>query len=216
MLHLLPQYQKRKVVKEYRLRLGLVLIIVIFFAVIMFTIFTLPSFLLLRTEKIVLEGKKSSIESIINSKNLKNGDSATDMSKSAVALKPFSKSLSPNLFIDSVVPSTSGITIGGYAFNQAGPEDPVNVVISGVSKTREDLTAYAELLNKRFGGVKLPLSSLANSANISFEFRFAITYDKALAVKDDKDKNLPEVLGTSTEDMADGSFDDELTEDLSI
>lgn len=184
MLHLLPQYQKRKVIKEYRLRLGLVAIFTFLFAVIMFSIFTLPSYILLRSEKVSLELKKNTLESTINLSDEGNGELAANIAKSISALKPFEKTISPNLFIDSLAPETSGILINGYAFSQANPTDPVSVVLSGTAKTREDLTAYADTLNTRFGGVKLPLSSLANTSNITFDFRFTMTYDKAKAVQD--------------------------------
>lgn len=198
MLHLLPQYQKRKVIKEYRLRLGLVIISTFFFAVIMFAVFTLPSFILLRSEKISLELKKTTLQSTINMSDGGNGEIAADIAKSIVALKPFEKTISPNLFIDALAPETNGIAVSGYAFSQANPTDPISVVLSGTAKTREDLTAYADILNSRFGGVKLPLSSLANSSNISFDFRFTMTYDKAKAVQDSQGRESANSGAAST------------------
>lgn len=188
MLHLLPQYQKRKVIKEYRLRLGIVIIAALFYTVIIFGVFTLPSFIKLNNEKIILNSKKVTLEGTINSSNNKDGGHVTNSAQAIIALAPYNTSLAPILFIDAVLPDTAGISISGYSFNQAGPTDPVNVVISGIAKTREDLSGYAQLLNSRFGNVKLPLSSLANSSNINFDFRFSMTYAQAKAIKDTKDQ----------------------------
>lgn len=181
MLHLLPQYQKHKVVKEYRMRMALVFILALGTATLIFAIFTLPSYIYLSSEKKLLETKKTAIEATINTSK-GNGENAIDISKALISLKPYETAISPNLYIDAISPNYPGITITGYAFNQANPADPVNVVLSGVGRTREELTAYADLLNERFGGVKLPLSSLANSSNISFDFRFTMTRDSVLKV----------------------------------
>lgn len=187
MLHLLPQYQKNKVIKEYRMRLGIVFVAVMLFAVLIFMIFTLPVYMSLVSEKNTLESKKSGYQNTINLGSKNDSGGVTDITKEMEALAPYKNSIAPNLFIDSLSAGSDGIKIDGFALSQAKPTDPVNVVLSGVAKTREDLSAFAQLLNARFGGVKLPLSSLVNQANIPFDFRFTMDYTKAMKVKTEVD-----------------------------
>ncbi len=182
MLHLLPQYQKNKVIKEYRIRLAAVLLSSILLVIIMFAVFTLPTFMRLYAEKRALIAQKESYLAIINTGAARSGEGNLDIWKAVDALKPFGKTLTPLLFLDALASPSSGIRIDGYALAQTSASEPVTVTLNGVARTREDVSAYAKLLNDRFGGVKLPLSSLVKQSDISFDFRFQVTYDKALAV----------------------------------
>lgn len=179
MLHLLPQYQKRKVIKEYRIRLAAVILGLLLLVIVMYGAFMMPTFMKLYTEKRALIGQKQAQTSIIDSRNAKSGDANQDIAKAVGALKPFDKTLTPLLFIDALAPQSAGIKIDGYALTQNGATEPITVTVNGIARTREDVSGYAKLLNDRFGGVKLPLSALAKQSDISFDFRFQVTYDKA-------------------------------------
>lgn len=187
MLHLLPQYQKRKVISQYRLRMSSVVVLSCLSLVIIFIVLTLPSYLFLLYQKQSLIVQKNGFEQTLANMPGAMGEKNVDSASLAVALKPFSKSLEPSLFIDAIGTSTRGIRIDGYAMTEANPGEPVSVILSGLASTREDLTSYAQMLDKNFGGVKVPLSVLAKPGNIPFEFKFHVPYEKAF-----------QIVGTST------------------
>lgn len=178
MLHLLPEYQKKKVLAEYRLRLVVVLILMLVFAIIAFAIFLMPSYVYLFAAKSDLVAKKSGLESTIASKSgIKTNQNGGDVSKSIAALKPLSGSLSPLAYMDQLMPTSPSIRVNGY-FMATTNNGKVGIVITGNAETRESLSAYANALNAKFGGVKLPLSALAKQGNIPFDFRFEVDQAK--------------------------------------
>ncbi len=196
MLHLLPEYQKRKVLTEYRLRLTVVLILLVATAVLMFAIFLMPSYVYLYASKSELVLEKQGLSSIVNARSASSTDKAGgDAGKAIASLKPFAASLSPLLYVDALIPEgpddaamRKGIRIHGY-FMTPISDTKVSVAISGIADSRENLSKYAAYLNGKFGGVKLPLSSLAKQGDIPFDFKFEA----------DKVKLAPEPVLTNPE-----------------
>lgn len=180
MLHLLPQYQKRKVINEYRIRLAVVTVFSLFFVVVMFVVFTFPTYLTLRTEKQDLINRKAGYEAIITQGSSAMGEGGADVGKAVLALKPYVNSLSPITFINAVNKAAGNVQLDAYAFTQDVSNTPVITVISGTAKSREGLRSLADSLNAVFGNVKLPLSSLARQSDIPFEFRFSMEYPKVV------------------------------------
>ncbi|MFM2383909.1 MAG: hypothetical protein RIQ72_481 [Candidatus Parcubacteria bacterium] len=174
MLHLLPQYQKDKVIKEYRLRLAVVIIGTLLFLTLVFIILTLPTYMVLQNQKGILISQKDSLSQLINVGGSASKDNNLDIWKAVDALLPVAGGFVPSAYIDAVTPKQAGVTIDGYAFVQGVPGQPVSVSINGTAKTREGLTEYVKVLNAKFGGVKLPLASLAKQADIPFDFKFQI------------------------------------------
>ncbi len=187
MLHLLPEYQKRKVLTEYRLRLTVVLILLVATAVLMFAIFLMPSYVYLYSSKSELVLEKQGLSSIVNARSASTTDKAGgDAGKAIASLKPFAASLLPLLYVDALIPEGSdgasmrkGIRIHGY-FMTPISDTKVSVAISGIADSRENLAKYAAYLNGKFGGVKLPLSSLAKQGDIPFDFKFEADKSKLM------------------------------------
>ena len=177
MLHLLPEYQKRKVLTEYRMRLTVVCILLVAVAILAYAIFLMPSYVYLFTAKSELTLKKEGLMALIKAKSAASADkSGGDIGKAIAALKPLPGSLQPLQYMDVLAPSPSFaylITVNGY-FMTPTTGDKIGVVLNGVAVTREGLTKYVAFLNDRFGGVKLPLSALAKQSDIPFEFRFEV------------------------------------------
>jgi hypothetical protein len=174
MLHLLPQYQKDKVIKEYRLRLTVVIIGMLLFLTLVFIILTLPTYMVLQNQKGILISQKDSLSQVINVGGVASEDNNLDIWKAVDALIPVAGGFVPSAYVDVVTPQQVGVTIDGYVFIQTVPGQPVSVSISGTAKTREGLAEYVKVLNAKFGGVKLPLASLAKQADIPFDFKFQI------------------------------------------
>lgn len=184
MLHLLPEYQKRKVLTEYRLRLTVVLILLVAVAILMFVIFLMPTYVYLYSSKSELVSRKLGYVAHIQSKAASSTDKAIgDVGMVIAALKPISGSLEPLLYIDALAPKgvgsaeIDGIQINSYFLSPIS-DDKVAIMISGIADTREGLTRYSSYLNDRFGGVKLPLSSLAKQRDIPFDFKFEVEKNK--------------------------------------
>lgn len=178
MLHLLPQYQKDKVIKEYRMRLAVVVIGALFFIALVFAIFTLPTFMILQNQKSLLLSQKESLTQIINTGGSVSSDTNLEIWNAVDALAPFQQALIPSAYIDAVTPKVTGINIDGYTFVQTSPGQPVSAGVNGIAKTREALTEYVKELNTSFGGIKLPLASLAKQSDIPFDFKFQIDHSK--------------------------------------
>jgi hypothetical protein len=181
MLHLLPEYQKKKVLTEYRLRLIVVLILLVAFAILMFAIFLMPSYAYLYSSKSELVSKKHTFTTLIESRSSLSVDkNGGDAKKAISALKPLLGSLDPLLYIDALSPAgstASSVRINSYFLTPIA-DDKVAIMISGVASSREGLTKYAGYLNEKFGGVKLPLSSLAKQSDIPFDFKFEVDKQK--------------------------------------
>lgn len=178
MLHLLPDYQKKKVIHEYRLRLMIVLLWTLLITVLVFAVFTLPSFLALHAQKSDLQNQKADQTAAIARFEERGNGSQIDSSKAIEALRPYKNPFIPTLYIDALSASSTGINVDGYAFSQAKAEDPVSVVINGFADKREDLSFFSKSLNDVYGNVKLPLSALAKQSDIPFEFRFQMDFAK--------------------------------------
>lgn len=178
MLHLLPQYQKDKVIKEYRMRLTVIIIGMLLFLAIVYIVATLPTYMVLQNQKTILTSQKDSLVQTINIGGAMKQEEGADIWKAVDGLAPLPGGFKPSVYIDAVAPTQAGITIDGYAFVRADPKQPVGVSVTGSAKTREGLTEYVKELNTKFGGVKLPLASLAKQADIPFDFKFQIDDSK--------------------------------------
>ncbi len=178
MLHLLPQYQKNKVIREYRMRLVVVFIGILFFFAVIFAIFTLPTFMILQNQKPLLITQKESLTQIINTGGNVSADTNLEIWNAVDALVPFQHALIPSAYIEAVTPKVSGINIDGYTFVQTSPGQLVSAGVNGVADTREALTEYVRELSTSFDGIKLPLASLAKQSDIPFDFKFQIDHSK--------------------------------------
>ncbi len=172
MLHLLPEYQKRKVIGEYRIRLGVVFVWSLTVLSCLSAILTLPAYISIIGEKNSLMAEKNIHQSVIDAGNKQGGATKLDITKAVEALAPYPNPLVPTLFVQALSKGANGISIDGYSLVQNNSTDPVVVVLSGNARTRESLSNYARSLNEVFGNVKLPLSSLAKQGDIPFEFKF--------------------------------------------
>jgi hypothetical protein len=168
MLHLLPQYQKDKVIKEYRLRLTVVIIGTLFFIALVSVILTLPTYMVLQNQKTTLILQKESLSQLINIGGATSTNNNLDMWKAVDALLPETGGFIPSTYIDAVLPKQIGISIEGYSFVRTDKGQPVSASINGVAKSREGLAEYVKVLNTKFGGVKLPLASLIFLLILSF------------------------------------------------
>jgi hypothetical protein len=178
MLHLLPEYQKKKVIAEYRLRLSVVSILLLAVSILIFAVFLMPSYVYLYSAKSELAARKSGLSSIIQARSggISN-KTGIDVPKSIAALIPMSGSLEPISYMDQLVSTSPAVHVTSYFFAPVSG-GRIGVMISGMADNRESLAAYADDLDKKFGGVKLPLSSLAKQSNIPFDFRFEVDQAK--------------------------------------
>jgi hypothetical protein len=189
MLHLLPPYQKRKVIHVYRLRYATVAICALSIIGISLIIGVLPSYVALQTEKSNLLRQKESYTATIES-TARNEGEAVDISGAIFALSTSGETLRPLTLIDALSRISGQVRIDSYSFVGPASDKPVTVIISGVAKKRDELSTFAQSLNEKFGNVKLPLASLAKQSDIPFEFKFEM-----------KQQAVDDILSATTTDI---------------
>lgn len=178
MLHLLPQYQKRKVIREYRSRgltvAGYLSSVIVGSAIV----FLLPTYFFLLSERDVLQTQKEAYISIIERGGAGEGKEKIDVSGSLASLTVSGDTLQPLSYIDALSLVSKNVRIDSYSFVQQQRSAPVSVSVSGMASKRDELSAFAKTLDEVFGNVKLPLSSLAKQSDIPFDFKFMMNNQK--------------------------------------
>lgn len=172
MFNLLPEQEKKQIIGEYRARRTIVGLFFLFIVGLMSIIAIFPSF--------VLSGSRiSGVETSLN--NMKNSpifkEEATLSSKLSeanlklVALRPPKRDVDVSALFQAIVSrKKSTIRLTSFTYISAVGTTPGKVSISGIAKSREDLSAFVEDLKKipEFKSVNLPVSSFTKDSNADF------------------------------------------------
>lgn len=173
MLNILPIQEKKKIITEYWLRLGVV-------AVFALTILILASLVLLTPSYLLAVSKYNSVSAALALREAKQDSSAQEKDIDAQVRdinkkinlflsEPFGDRLSPpDTFLKIIGMKSSAIKILGFFYDATGRQE--RVVITGVAADRDGLAQFAETLkkDKTFANVDLPVSSYVKSNNIDF------------------------------------------------
>jgi hypothetical protein len=170
MLYLLPEEYKKKVLREYRMRL-LTVSFACLAAVAMIALVTiLPSYFLVQIRSGILQVESASIQSTLSLINADDiSKKVSELSNKTSFLIPIAESISPSkLFahLDQIAKPDTVIS----DFNMTYFDDNVAMDIRGVSKNRESLTKFVDDLraDPAFSGVNFPYNSLSKQANLDF------------------------------------------------
>lgn len=175
MLHLLPDTQKKRVLKEYRMRIVAVVFILITLLSIAGVVLLLPSYLsAVGSLNLVKNGnkiKQSSIESLKGSNfddKLKNVDYGVKALKITQQI-PGSIETYNNLNEDA----PAGVVINKYFYTLTDDKN-ASVGIDGIAQDRETLIAFQNKLkeHKEFQGIEIPISSFTKKKDINFSIKF--------------------------------------------
>lgn len=170
MFTLLPEQYKKRLFKEYRIRLVTVFLFFVSMFFLISTALLFPSYISLSSEKSLYE---------VESKNLKKQIELKDKEGLATTLAKIQSNLSlakPNetaiyRAIGAILNQTNtniSITSIGYTRGGAGAQSSLN--LQGVAKNRESLIGFSNNLKKEliFSSVNLPVSNLAKQTDVKF------------------------------------------------
>jgi multidrug efflux pump subunit AcrB len=179
MLYLLTDEQKKKVLREYRMRLAVVIMIALSFVGVIAVVSIIPSKVLVSSHEQILNFQQKSIERGSSSNVDDLSKKIADISKTASYLEPLGQSLSASgVFNHLEKLAGDKNSINQFTINHF--DETASVQISGISKNRDALIKFVDSLKKDpwFGGATLPYSSLAKQDNLSFTLNLVINLSK--------------------------------------
>lgn len=177
MANLLPQEYLNIVKKERHIRAAAAFCVAIIFAATLGSIFLLPSLFLLGTQVRDRERATAIVQGLIQSQDGDTVLSEVSRAKSQIerlvgeldtvavfkVLTALQDTIPPGILVESI--------------NYSKDKGKAKILrVSGTSDTRDALLSFRRLLEREplFGNVTLPVSSLANDADISFSVTFDI------------------------------------------
>jgi len=175
MLHLLTESQKNKVIKEYKMRLVIVICWVVVFISLTGSALLLPSYLTavgkVNTIKNDNQSKENSVRSL-KDQNFK--DKIKLVESNLTALKVSINVISPRETYYKILSSLpTGVYIDRYTYGLID-ENNASISISGVAGDRSKMIELQNLLklNKEFTGVVIPITGLTKKKDLSFSLNF--------------------------------------------
>lgn len=180
MINLLPPDYRKELVKEYRLRLVVVVLTLIGVAFLIGVLFVVPSFLVVSSqERLLVKEQQVQAQVLATSGNTRDIEKTLQASDRRVTLL---ESLYSRLLLADVLgvileKKNTGITLTSLQYEYK--QDDTMLVLSGVAKTRDELVAFEHALENEanISSVQLPISDLAASTNIEFtmNLKLAVT-----------------------------------------
>lgn len=173
MINILPTEEKKKILVEYRLRLGVVAVFALAALVFSSLILLAPSYLLAISKYNSVSGELAMLESK-QGHNSQEKDINTQISGINKKIDLFLKggagvTVAPSQAILSILNiKGSAIKIQGFTYDATGKQE--RFIVTGVALDRDSLAQFIENLKKEptFTKVDLPISSYVKSANIDF------------------------------------------------
>ena len=177
MFNLLPDNLKDKIKSEYRLRFWTVVLLLIIFLEVVLLVFIFPSWLTSfnKENDLISEVNK------VNKSQLKNDTDPIIAEIRDLNLKL--NIINTTLQYREVLPLAGtiiskkprAIRITGFDYAGTGTST-ADVVVRGISATREDLVSFVKTLKdtKTFKDAVLPVSNLAKDKNISFSINLTV------------------------------------------
>ena len=178
MHNLLSYESKKKIKKEYRLRL-LVLFLASTLALSLILFLSLiPSYIFSMTREKTIANEKTAIQKSVVSLESENLNQLLRSTKEKVeSLKEGNNDLSIYVIIEKVLSRrNAGVNILGFRFT---PSDGLsrNLTVDGVAGSRDSLVQFRKNLEqeKLFDQVSLPVSNFAKQSEIDFTLTLSIT-----------------------------------------
>jgi Tfp pilus assembly protein PilN len=178
MANLLPQLEKKKIKKEYKIRLSITASLFVAGLVAIAGILLLPSFILssykynsavkqLNVEKKKISDSSDGIDPIKTAKNV-------NAQLVVLGQKGYLTPLSYDVFTVIVGYKPKGVKINSIFYDRMEEEGTVSV--NGVSKDRKTLLSFLQSLEQEemFSSVELPISSFVEGQDINFSIRITI------------------------------------------
>jgi len=170
--NLLPPERQRALSREYRMRLGIVAVLLLTSLAFADGLLLLPTYVLLTQSAAAKQANLANVESVLSSADEKAlAAHLTALSNDAVTLIALGKTPSASAILRNVLATPrSGITLLGFSYTPAASKIPGKLAISGTAATRDTLRSYQIALQGApfTDTADLPVSAYAKDADISF------------------------------------------------
>lgn len=170
--NLLPPERMRILSWDYRLRIGIIAIVLVTVLSLAAAVLLVPTYVLLNGSA---EAKKEHLLRIVSTFTSAEETALLTrlaaLSRNAAALVTFSNTPSISAIIRTVLSvPRSGITLSGFSYTPASGKSPGTLALSGSSETRDALRSYQlALQGAPFArSASLPVSAYAKDADIPF------------------------------------------------
>ena len=180
MLHLLPEQHKKKVLAEYRKRVGIVASIFAIFLSVAGIVLLIPSYTTAHNRYDEAASKKDEASmKLAAMSNDTTGDIVKNITDIAVALAPLGASQgATDVFNNLLSQVGQGVHIIhlGYTLNS---DNTLTLDVGGLATTRDSLIGFVNTLTQSgyFIGASVPLSSLVRDKDISFQLKLGVKGD---------------------------------------
>lgn len=173
MLNIFPTEEKKKVIAEYRLRLGIVVVFAVSALVLSSLVLLVPSYLIAVSKYNNVFGELSSLE-LRQDRAGQEKEVGTQIREENKKIDLFLKGdtgerpTPPQIILSIIGIKSSAIKIHGFTYDASVGQE--RLVVTGVASDRDGLAHFVESLKKdpTFTKVELPISSYVKSTDIDF------------------------------------------------
>lgn len=172
MINLLPPHAKKSLTKDYHIRVGIIFLSALLLIEILTLVFFTPSYYVLNLSTNKLQNELAQRELLSPGGNKEASAELAAIKKEMALLRPsggLEGSTTPSHLLDQVLLSKPrGIEISAFVFTNN--KDKIEIQLSGIASTREDLLAFRKALSaqQNIGEVKFGNSFITRKTDIDF------------------------------------------------
>jgi hypothetical protein len=182
MINLLPQFEKKKLLNEYRLRAGIIVLGTVLILELLMAVLLSPSYYLIKTTEKTLRAD------LVLKKQIASSTVGEDPQKKSALIQAEATLLNPpnpparpidmlpsQILGEILTQKPSGIGVHSFSYAKSGTAAAA-AQFSGVAETREDLLAFQRMLkeNLRFSDIKYAQSFITRKTDIDFQLTVMI------------------------------------------
>ncbi|MCW9054824.1 MAG: PilN domain-containing protein [Candidatus Pacebacteria bacterium] len=171
MANVLPQKERKRFQREYALRLGVVVLVLVIISAVFCSILLVPSFFMsiLKEESIARQSELINKAIAIREKDASTA-SLLIFRQKLNALKEIQEQVLQTDVIETIARNTNDSVVVDALYYTKGSDATSQVKVSGRARSRTMLITFADNLNQEhlFTSVDLPVSNLAKDSNIVF------------------------------------------------
>lgn len=172
MFNLLPDSEKKSIMKEYSLRRFTVLAFFLFFLGVLASVSLFPSYILSSVKVREIEGQLSSVrQSTIFKEAESLASTLNTVNQKIIAVEPREEYVHLETLIERIAEKRGlSIRINGFKYSRGEGKNQGSIVVSGIARDRESLSAFLTALKEeeKFLEVNLPVSNFAQDRNAPF------------------------------------------------
>lgn len=169
-INLIPTDARRKVAREYWLRVAAVWVVLVSLALAIVAVLQIPLYVLVATQAQVYQNTVT--EAGVDREGLAQARTALEQANSiAATLNVTDTDVAFSEYVDALLAQRSpAVDVTSISLERRGAAMPMVVRVMGVAQTRQDLVRFRDAAEAHvlFDEVELPLSNLAQDEDIVF------------------------------------------------